>query len=156
APRMHVRIHLRLEETVSAAALAFGSIQRQVRVLEKLVGVRCIIGTKGDADTSANQQLVTVDVIGGADFLDDAQGQRCCSKRLVDVGLEDRKFVSAEARYGVLLPNAAAQTAGHLVEQAIADGMAQRVVDVLKAVEIEPKHRNRRARVAARQRRLEL
>ena len=40
AARLHLRVHLRLEEAVGAAAVALGAVERQIGVPDQLVGAR--------------------------------------------------------------------------------------------------------------------
>ena len=41
APRLHLRVHLRLEEAVGAAPVALGAIERQVGIADQLDRGRC-------------------------------------------------------------------------------------------------------------------
>ena len=61
APRLHLRVHLRLEEAVGAAAVALGAIEREVGVAHQLVGARAVGRADGDADAGADHHLVAVD-----------------------------------------------------------------------------------------------
>ena len=51
--------------------------------------------------------------------------------------LHDGELVAAHARDGVGLAHQSAQPIGHHLQQLVADGMAERVVDVLEVVEVE-------------------
>ena len=55
--------------------------------------------------------------------------------------LHDREFVAAQPRHRVMLGDAFAEAAGDLFQQRVADGMAERIVDVLEVVEVETQHR---------------
>ena len=59
---------------------------------------------------------------------------------MFDVAEQDRELVAAEPRDDVLRPQGRLQSRGDFDEQAVADRMAQGVVDVLEAVEIEAEH----------------
>ena len=64
AARLHVGVHVRLEEAVDAAPLALGAVQGEVGVLEQLVGIGAVAGRHGDADAGADRDLMAVDVEG--------------------------------------------------------------------------------------------
>ena len=74
----------------------------------------------------------------------------------LETDLDDRELVAADPRDGVGLANAGAEPLGALLEQQVADRMAQGVVDVLEAIEIEAQDRSEIAAPAdARHRLLE-
>ena len=56
---------------------------------------------------------------------------------------QDRELVAAEAGDGVAVADAVLQAPGELDQQQIADVVAERVVDLLEAVEIEQQQRQR-------------
>ena len=96
----------------------------------------------GDADAGADHDLVAVEIEGRADRLDDARA-RAPSRRSAGptADLHDGELVAAEARHRVGFAHAAAQALGDRLEQRVADGMAERIVDLLEAIEVEAKHR---------------
>ena len=85
---------------------------------------------------------MAVDVVGAADRLDDAPRERCRIGGLRDADLHDRKLVATHARDRVRLPHQRAQPFGDHLQQLVAGGMAERVVDVLEVVEIEQVRRH--------------
>ena len=60
---------------------------------------------------------------------------------LCDAGLHDGEFVAAEPGDEIGLPDAAAQAGRHGLEQFVADGMAERIVDALEFVDVDIEHR---------------
>ena len=80
--------------------------------------------------------------IGFAERVHHALGKRAGTLRLFDADLHDGEFVAAEARHRVALAHAGRQALGHRHQQSIADGMAERVVDVLEVVEVETEDRH--------------
>ena len=66
APRLHLRVHLRLEEAEGAAAVALGAVERQVGVAHQLVGLVAVRRADGDADAGADHHLLAVDLVGRA------------------------------------------------------------------------------------------
>jgi hypothetical protein len=76
-----------------------------------------------------------------AQRLGDAVGHVRADRRLVDVVAQHHELVAAEPPDGVARTHRAAQPPCHLAEQLVADGVAEGVVDVLEAVEVEEQHR---------------
>ena len=74
--------------------------------------------------------------IGAASALRHAAGQRD-GVGLVDVLADDDELVAAEAGDQVAGAHGGAQPVGHLDEQLVAGGVAERVVDDLEVVEVE-------------------
>ena len=59
-------IHLALEEARGAGAVALGAIEGQIGVLEQLVGIVAVARADGNADRGADDDLVVIEVEGGA------------------------------------------------------------------------------------------
>ena len=74
------------------------------------------------------------------------------SDRLRDGRLHDGELVAAHARDGVGLADAGSQPRRHHLQQLVAGGMAQRIVDVLEEIEIEQMDGNDVAALDAGQR----
>jgi hypothetical protein len=68
--------------------------------------------------------------------------------------LQDGELVAAEARHGIMLAQLTPQAAGDLLEQQIAQRMAERVVDGFEIIEIDAQYGELPA-VAARKHRLQ-
>ena len=62
--------------------------------------------------------------------------------RRVDVFQHDGELVAAQARDGVLRPHGLLQARGGGAQDAVAGGVAERIVDVLEAVQVEEQHRD--------------
>ena len=58
APRLHLRVHVRLEETIPASTVALGTVERHIRILEHLVGVVSIGGGNRDPHARADHDLM--------------------------------------------------------------------------------------------------
>ena len=62
------------------------------------------------------------------------------SVALLNIGLNDRKLVAADARHRVGFANASAQPVGNGLQQLVADLMPERVIDTLETVQIDAEH----------------
>ena len=98
-------------------------------------------GAIGDADADVDHDLVLVEMERLGDRLPAAASTARGIRRLLHAVHDDGELVAAQARDGVGLARAAAQPLGHDLEQLVADGMAERIVDALEMIEIEAEHR---------------
>ena len=137
APLLHLRIHFRLEEAESAAAILLCPVESEVGVAHERVGVLAVAGADGDADAGADDHLLPVDLVGAADGFDHATRKRSGVGRLGDVSLQNGKLVATHARDDVGVARERAQPFRDHLEEFVAGGVAEGVVDVLEVVEIE-------------------
>ena len=117
-----------------------------------LSGVSAVARTDRDADAGADHGLMAVDIVGLAD-----QPMTRCARAVASVGVRDRRlhddeFVAAHPRDRVGLADQAAQPVGDHLQQLVAGGMAERIVDGLELVEIEMVDRDHLLAVDAVQR----
>ena len=71
------------------------------------------------------------------------------SSMLVQAEQHDDEFVAAHARHGVAVAHAGDQALGHVLQHAVAGGVAERVVDFLEVVEVDEQHRHLRVQALA-------
>ena len=76
APRLGAGVHSGLEEAVGAAAVGLGAIKREVGFLQELIRILAVLGRQRDADADADDELVTADIVGRGDLLDDVARQQ--------------------------------------------------------------------------------
>jgi hypothetical protein len=111
--------------------------------------------SKCDADARADHHLMAHEREWFLHDLDDARGD---SPRLLgrcDGTLYDGEFIAADPAKRVRLADAACDARRHRLQQRVADGMSQRVVHFLEAIEIEAMHGERLAMPDALKRLLE-
>ena len=148
-PRLGSRIHLRLEEAVGPPSSGLGTVHREIGVLEQLFEIAAVPRRHGDADARIGRDLMAEAFIGFADFVIDLIDEIGDVVRVADRGLDDREFVAAEPRDEIGLPDALAQPRGDALEQFVADGMPERVVDALELVDVDIENRELLATVDA-------
>ena len=85
---------------------------------------------------------MAVEFVGCADDLDEARGQREGAGRRHGRDLDDGEFVAAPPGYDVLGADATAHALGCDLQQLVADGMPERVIDALEMIEVEAQHRD--------------
>ncbi len=124
-----------------ADVIGLRDVHRDVGLLEQRLGRQPVLGVARDAEARADAERVLLD---HARLLDGVQHFLRGQHRAVDVGQrqDDRELVAAEARHGVGIAQHAADAPGHPLQDAIAGVMAQRVVDLLEAVQVEQQQRD--------------
>ena len=140
AALLHLRVHLRLEEMIGAAAVGLGAIERHVGVAQQLIGLVAVGRRHGNADAGADDDLMAVNLERLQQRFDDLGGKLAGLAR-AGLALHDGKFVAAEARDRIDTAHHALQALGHRAQQRVADGMTERIVDALEAVKVEEHHR---------------
>ena len=120
--------------------LALRLVHRDVGVLQQHVDVVPVLRVEGDADArvDVNRQLVDDEVVieRGANLLGRIGG----SARVPEAGKQDAELVSAEARDRVAVTQRRAQALADVLEQVVALLVAEGVVDLLEAVEVDQQH----------------
>ena len=77
---------------------------------------------------------------GGLEAVEQLVGDRHGVVGLVQAGQQDDELVAAQAGHGVDVAQLLAQTLGDALQQLVADRVAEAVVDVLEAVQVEEQH----------------
>src|SRR5262245_39466023 len=134
---MHASIHAGLEEAIATSALALDLVERKIGFLEQLGRIFAVVRTHRDTDACADQDLVSIDLIGSSQAFDDAGGKFGCAVRLRSVTLNDGKFITANSCDGVVFMSALLQALSDHLKKRVAGGMAKGVIDFLKAIEIK-------------------
>ena len=144
--RLQPRVHAGLEEAEGVAAFLLGAIERDVGVLQQPPGIEPSSGISAMPMLAVTSDLVAVEVERRGQRLEDAAAELLRAVGLLDADLDDRELVAADARDRVGLAHAGLQALGAALDQQVAGGVAERVVDVLEAVEIEAAAPPRRRR----------
>ncbi len=134
--------HLRVEGGEAAAGL-LGDVHRRVGVRHQLGRVAAVVGEGGDADRAADVHRLALDrhrrVERAEQLARQHRGAFAALRRQ-----QHGELVAADAGHGVGgAAQLARQAAGHLVEQLVADRMAQHVVDFLETIQVDQQHRHR-------------
>ena len=101
-----------------------------------------MFGRKRDADARGDIDFIALNIEGLRDDIDDTIGKRAGRFTLVIVTvLDDGKFVAAQARQHIGLPQRCLQANGRFAQQRITNRMAKRIVDMFEAIEIQQQDR---------------
>jgi serine/threonine-protein kinase len=135
------RAHLAREEAVAVAAVLLGVVHRRVRVADQVDDVVGIPRAQRDADAAGDVQLVLVELERPPEFVEQLPGEGADHRPVVgrrrEILHEQGKFVAGEpAQHGVPgeLP---VHALGQDLERTVAGRVAEGVVDLLEAVEVE-------------------
>jgi hypothetical protein len=135
---------------VAAAAGLLGGVQRDVGVHQQVVGTHRMVDAARHADAGRGAQRAAVDVHRLLQHVEQAPRQRVDVGRPIGIGEhQQRELVAAQSRHQVVGTPAGEQARGHGLQQLVAGGVSQRVVDQLEVVEIQ---RQQRHEAAPRQR----
>jgi hypothetical protein len=135
-----------LEEADRAGSGLLGAVERRVGVLHDVEGRVAVARCQHDADAGRARELAALDRERLGEGCDKALGdfERILGPR--QVGHHQRELVAADARDVLGRAGAALQAACDLDQEFVAGGVAELVVDLLEAIEIEQQHRELFAR----------
>ena len=104
-------------------------------------GVLSVPGINADSDAGGDEQLVCVDLKWRLQRVQQLLRNRQHILLIAQFGQQEGEFVAPHAGQRIGSADAAFQPAGDLLEQRIAHGMAEGVVDLFETVEIHEQHR---------------
>ena len=142
---MRLLVHGRLEEAELVPALDLGAVEGELGVLEQRVRILPVLREQGDADAGRGLDLLAVDVEWFGHRRQDLVGQGDNLGGLADLRLHERELVATEPGQRVAGADRCGDPLGDGAQQLVADWVAQGVVDVLEAVEIEQQDRDHAA-----------
>ncbi len=140
--RVHARRQFAGVETERIAAVALGQVHRRVGTHHQGGRIVAILGEQADADAEGLVQLVRGHRVGRAA---DRQQSLCDQRDAVAVDhvvQQHDELVAAGPVDRAQVADVALDPLGHLLQQLIADVVAQRVVDVLEQIQIDEQHRD--------------
>ncbi len=141
----------RRKEAIIAPASLLRLVHRGIGGLEQVPGVLAVLGELADADAGADPQVVPFDLERRAQRSQHLLGHRLDVMLRLHHGQADHKFVSAQARDDVALPQSGSQTRRNRLQQTVAHLMSEGVVHVLETVQVQHEDHNP-SLVAGRQR----
>ncbi len=139
-PVVDLLVHRLFVEAVVAARRRLHRVKCEVCSHQQIVGIGAVARTDGDPDADAGSDAMTIDLVGLADLFGQASGDGFDRGARHDRGQHDCKLVAAEPREQVPRLQHTLQSRRDLLQQQIADPMAERVVDDLEAIEVEEQH----------------
>src|SRR4029079_19254387 len=120
----------------AVATLVLRLVKRDVGMTHKLIRRRAVFRGDGEADGRGHADILPLDAKRRFEGLSDAP----CQSRggfVPGRGAQDGKLIAAEAREKIMRSQPANQALGDGCDQLIAGLMAERVVDILEAIDID-------------------
>ena len=124
----------------AVAALGLGAVHRGIGVFDQGGDVVAVLRIQAGADAGADKELVLAGLERWGEAVEQFIGQVFGIAGLLQAGQQDDEFVAAQARHGVDVAQLLLEAHGDVLEQQVADGVAEAVVDVLEAVQVEEQH----------------
>ena len=140
APLAQALVHVGLEEADRAAPFRLGAIERGIGVADERVSVGAVGRIDRDADAHSDAQQRAVDVEIVRDRGQQPLGQRRGAGGLHPVGLDQHELVAAEAGEE-RVSHHGLQAMRERAQELVADDVAEDVVDLLEAVEVDAEKR---------------
>jgi len=132
--------HRRRIEAVAVAPARLGLVHGHVGIADQHVQVQRIVRIQADAHAAGDEQFMA----GHRERLVEHGHQLFGHLRRAILAVyafeQHDEFIAAQARQGVAFAQARRQLPGHLLQQFVAHMVAQGVVDVLEAVQVDEQH----------------
>ena len=132
-------VHLRLEELNIITPVLLGVVHREVRVLQQCVRVHAVVRISGDTDAAGDVQIVLVDRMGRGKRRQYFFGTDVCILWMRYVREQDDEFIAPLPADRVAAAHARPQSIRDGLQQAVADRMAQGIVNVLETIHVQKK-----------------
>ena len=130
--------------------LALGVVHRDVRAADQRADVRPVVGRQRDADARAELDGDAADLERALERVEQPERELGRGAAVGQVAQQHGELVAAEPGQGVAAAQRLAQPGGDLPQQRVALVVAQRVVDLLEAVEVDQQQADELAAVAGR------
>jgi hypothetical protein len=137
APLLRAVLEVVRIEAVLAPPAPFRRIKRKVGALDQVRRLDAVVRRDRHAYRSADDRATPVERIGLRNHLDDPLRELTQFPAIVDVGKDHLEFVAAETADLASPADDLFEPLGHLLQQLVSGGMAERIVDLLEAVEVE-------------------
>ena len=138
-------VHFPRIEQVIVLALLLGAVGGDVGVLQQIREVRTVVRVQADSDARGQVAGLALEHERPAQGMEDFLGHADHVAGLAEVLDERDEFVAAETGDGVAFPQAHSQARRSLLQQPVAERVAERIVDELEAIEIEEQQGHRLA-----------
>src|SRR5271169_872792 len=128
---------------ICAPTFAFGPIHRQVRAPHQRFAVGAIDRSDGDADARPDKDAMALYVVRLGDLPHYPFGKAGRVFRLVEPTCQNGELVAAETSDNVAFAQTVGQLLAYFLQDGVARGMPERIVDALEIVEINVKDADR-------------
>ena len=126
-----------LVELVAARAAPLRAIHGGVGMTDQRDRIGAVVRIDRDADARQQRKRVRTDRCRRRERLQHLAGDRCCVAGARDLGEQHHELVAAVPAHRVGLPHHRGQALRRQAQNVVADVVAERVVDLLEAVQVE-------------------
>ena len=127
-------------QRVLITPFTLGHVHRGIGVTQQLASLVAMLGSQGDADAGRGRKHVAGQLHRFVERLDQLVGDQ--HHLVVAVQLQQHdEFVAAPARHQISLAQGTHQARGDLLQQRIADVVAEGIVDLLEVVQVDEQQR---------------
>ena len=126
----------------AVSARVFCGIHGSVGIAEEFFSGAAVLGKDTDSDAKSQIDLPATDLNGLGGVTNNLLTAALDVSYGVEIGHDNDEFVSPHARHAVGFANGGEQALPHSREEAVADSVAKRVVDLFKEVDINEEHRD--------------
>ncbi len=138
--RHSARVHVVIEEFVTSFAVFLRAIHRDVRVAQDIVGAVVTTRAQRDPNTRGRKCGILVEHKRLAQFVLNSSRDAHCVSRILYPAQENRELIATEARERINRPQRSFESFCKSNEKQVAVRMAQTIVDVFEAIQIEEEH----------------
>src|ERR1700733_1168383 len=131
---------LRIELEV-VLSLRLRLIHGDIGILGQRLLILAILRVGADADARSHPEFLPHQGKGPGGGRENLLGDDCGVFFVLEFRQQNDELIAPQASHRVAVPDAPSQADGDLLEQLIARLMAERVIDLLKAVEVEKRNR---------------
>ena len=143
--RLRLRAQHRQEEAIGSPPGRLGLVERQIGIGDQLVDVLAVVGRDRDAGAGGDVQDMVLDRERLGEPLEHRLDDLAHDQRIAASGKDRDELVAAETAHLAAVAGDLHQPLSDLDQELVAGRMAERIVDVLEAVEIEQGDRRWRA-----------
>ena len=136
------QIHRGFKKTIGLPAAFLGLIHGSVGVFQQRLGFGAVVGVDADADAGRDVKLMFLDQMGVRHGLEQSFRGDGDILGVGDFREQHDEFVAALPADRIRTAYTAFQAAGDRLQELVADRVAERIIDVLEAIEVETEHRD--------------
>ncbi len=135
-------VHRGFEHAVAALSLSFRLIHRGVRMAEEPICLDVLTVSQGDANAGSDRNAAVPKPERGEQCIEHPLGDQSSLVRSVEIVNQDRELVTAETRDRVEIAQVRVETVSDCDQECVTGKVAEAVVHVLEAVEVNHHHRD--------------
>ena len=135
--RHDLAVHFVIEDSKAVPPHGLGPVHRGIGVAKQVFRTFVVGVPEGDADADGRKDLGTVEIEGNPELFLNSLGCNGCTSDVLDVFYQNDELVPSEAGHGVARSTGLLDPLRDGTQQSVPGDVAEAVIDVLEAVEVE-------------------